>query len=69
MEIINEDDGRVFECYLGDDGTLDTVIHIDNQTFRFSQEYVAHYRDKAGTLSDEGFNDLCNECIDDMYWE
>ncbi|MHA2099649.1 MAG: hypothetical protein ACW99A_13315 [Candidatus Kariarchaeaceae archaeon] len=52
------------ECYLVDDGTLDTVISIDGVEHRFDMEYAAQYRDENGAMTTEGFEDLCREVID-----
>ncbi len=63
MEITS--DGKTYDCYLGDDGTMDTVIVIDGREFRYSD--TSHLRDEAGALTDEGFYELCHECIDDLW--
>lgn len=55
------------ECYLGDDGTLDTVIVVDGHEFRLSETSWARDPD-TGAMTDEGFIELCKECIDDV-WE
>ena len=56
------------ECYLGDDGTLDTVIVVDGHEFRFSQEYASHCRDQdTGAMTDDGFVELARECIEDLW--
>ena len=57
-------DGEVYECYLGDDGTLDTVIIVNNQEYRFGD--TSHCRDNDGAMTDEGFRELCCECIEDL---
>ena len=61
-------DERPFECYLIDDGTLDTVIQIDGIEHRFSSEYVK--RDEDRSLSDEEFYRLAEEVIesDERHW-
>jgi hypothetical protein len=51
------------ECWLVDDGSLDTVISIDNKEFRFSQERAASCRDENGSMTDSGFEELCMEII------
>ena len=60
-----------FECYLIDDGTLDTVIEIDGTEHRFDGDYANQYRDKNGTMMEEGFIELCKECIEecDEHWK
>jgi hypothetical protein len=55
-----------YECFLCDDGTLDTVISIDGEEIRFSQDYAANFRDSDGVMTDEGFKELCREEIEQM---
>ena len=43
------------ECYLVDDGTMDTVISIDGEEVRFDCEYCSQFRDDTGAMTDEGF--------------
>tara|TARA_R100000656_G_scaffold121427_1_gene96395 strand:- start:103 stop:336 length:234 start_codon:yes stop_codon:yes gene_type:complete len=52
-----------YECYIIDDGTLDTVIEINNNVFRFDTEYASIYRDKNGFLTHEGLIELVEETI------
>ena len=54
-----------FECYLIDDGTLDTVIEIDGTEHRFDGEFANQYRDKNGTMMEEGFIELVKSAIED----
>ena len=54
------------ECYLGEDGTLDTVIVIDGRDHRFNAEYASYYRDGSGAMTEEGFIELATECIADI---
>lgn len=58
-----------YECYLVDDGTLDTVISIDGTEHRFDTEYASHYRDADGGISDENFRELCLVAIRDIEME
>ena len=54
------------DCFLGDDGTLDTVIEVDGKEFRFGDTSWA--RDpNTGEMTDEGFVELCKECIEDLW--
>jgi len=71
--IINNKEYGKFDVFLGDDGTLDTVIEVysyspswknPDKEIRFSQEYVADYRDDTGALTDEGFNKLATEAVE-----
>jgi len=54
------------ECYLTDDGTLDTVITIDGESYRFSQEFAAEFRDENGVMTEKGFIELCKIQIEDI---
>jgi len=54
------------ECWLVDDGTLDTVISIDGEDYRFSTDYASAYRDENGDMTESGFSDLCMEVIEDL---
>ena len=65
MEIYDDETGKMYECFLVDDGTLDTVIEVDGREFRFSDTSWA--RDESGTITDKGFIELCNECIEDLW--
>ena len=60
-----------FECYLIDDGTLDTVIEVDGIEHRFDGEFANQYRDKNGTMTKKGFIELCKECIEEYeeHWK
>ena len=53
------------ECYLVDDGTLDTVISIDGKEYRLDAEYTSQFRHDSGAMTDEGFAELCKECINE----
>lgn len=63
-----ERDGKTFEVYLVDEGTLDTVIQIEGTEFvnRFDQEYASSFRDEqTGELTEEGFRELAEETVED----
>ena len=63
-----------YEVYLKDYGTLDTVLNvyspmqhyanIDGDVV-FSQEYASQFRKENGDLTDEGFEILANEAIEE----
>ena len=63
------------EVLLVDDGTLDTVISVDGEQYRYDAEYAAMFRDGDGTLTEEGFIELAKESIEvhelirDPAWE
>tara|TARA_R100000234_G_scaffold951_1_gene785 strand:- start:378 stop:581 length:204 start_codon:yes stop_codon:yes gene_type:complete len=61
--IIDYGDKERYEIELIDDGTLDTVISINNKEFRFSSEYAEIYRDKEGYMTEEGLRELAEETI------
>ena len=61
--IIDYGDKERYEIELIDDGTLDTVISINNKEFRFSSEYTEIYRDKEGYMTEEGLRELAEETI------
>ena len=51
-----------------DDGTLDTVLKLDDREFRFSQDHVADYRSKDGELDlDEFVEDEWETIRDEAY--
>ena len=61
-----------YECYLIDDGTLDTVIEIDGIEHRFNGDFASYYLyngsnryDKEGAMTETGFKELCELIIDE----
>ena len=52
------------EVLLEDDGTLDTVISVDGEQYRYDTEYAAMFRDGDGTLTEKGFIKLAKETIE-----
>lgn len=61
--IIDYGNEERYEIELIDDGTLDTVISINNKEFRFSSEYAEIYRDKEGYMTEDGLRELAEETI------
>ncbi len=57
-------DGTKYECYLEDDGTLDTVVSVNGREFRYDCEFAADYRDDDGVMTDDGFYQLACDAID-----
>lgn len=53
------------EVWLGDDGTLDTVIDVDGIEVRFSGEYASTYRRKDGSMTARGLRELAMEACND----
>ena len=62
-------DGETFEVWLIDDGTLDTVIEVNDIEHRFSD--TSYLRDETGALSEKGLIELAKEVIesDERYWD
>ena len=54
-------------AYLSDDGTLDTVIEVDGQEFRFDGEYASTYRRRDGSMTEKGVRELARECFGDIH--
>jgi len=52
------------ECYLLDDGTLDTVVAIDGEEHRIGQEKAREYRALDGSFTTTGFRNLCEDIIE-----
>jgi hypothetical protein len=61
-----EHKGETFDCYLGDDGTLDTVIEVNGVRVRFDCEYASGFRDGEGRMTEEGFKELAVEAIESI---
>ena len=62
---------RLWEVYLGDDGTLDTVIEVrpvrgdhPAQEVRFDGEWAANFRTADGAMTQRGLRELGLEAID-----
>jgi len=56
-----------FEVELVDDGTLDTVIAINGQEYRFDQDFASMWRDEAtGELSKDGLTELALDALSNM---
>lgn len=67
--IIKDKEYGEFDVYLGDDGTLDTVVEVwckdrPLKEIRFSQEYATDFRDSGGTISDNSFAELAEEAVE-----
>lgn len=64
-------DGKTFEVYLLDDGTLDTVIEVDGIEHRYSTEFASQWRDEVGAMSETGIRELALLAIeeDERHWE
>jgi hypothetical protein len=70
----NFNNGR-FDCYLSDDGTLDTIIEInkiethDKKTYslrgyaRINSFDASNYRSSDGFLSEKSFKNMCNDYL------
>ena len=64
MKILHED--RVYDVYLEDDGSLDTVISVNGREIRFSQEHAVDYRDESGSMTKHGLRELGIEAIEEL---
>ena len=58
--------GKIRDVYLGDDGTMDTVVTIDGREFRFDCEYASSCRRSNGEMTLLGLRTLAKECEDDI---
>jgi hypothetical protein len=58
--------GNVFDVYLSDDGTSDTVIDVGGKEFRFDPEFTSYWRDEEGNLSEEGLKELALDVLSSM---
>jgi len=59
-------DNQEYQCYLGDDGSLDTIIEIDGIQHRFMEVD----REEDGSITEETFINLCQDTIetDEIHW-
>ena len=59
-------DNQEYQCYLGDDGSLDTIIEIDGIQHRFMEVD----REEDGRITEETFINLCQDTIetDEIHW-
>ena len=55
--------GKEYDVRLLDDGTLDTVISVNGQECRYSQEFASIYRDSDGVMTKQGLMDLAIDAI------
>jgi hypothetical protein len=55
---------RGHEVWLSDDGTLDTVVEIDEVEHRWGD--TSRYRDKYGVLTEAGLKALADEVLDEI---
>lgn len=68
--IINDKEYGKFDVYLGDDGTLDTVVEVwhangpdELKEIRFGD--TSHLRDEfTGAMTDDGFAELAKESVE-----
>jgi len=57
-------DNATYDVWIIDDGTLDTVLLVDNIEHRFDGEYASYYRDTEGSLTYQGLKELAIQAID-----
>lgn len=56
--------GKQWSVFLGDDGTLDTVITVNGKDVRFDGEYASQFRKQDGSMTERGLRQLAKEAID-----
>lgn len=65
----------MYEVYLVDDGTMDTVLSVSpnnddlfarygKREIRFDCEYASEFRDDTGAMTDDGFEILAKEAVE-----
>ncbi len=62
--------GSLWKCELVDDGTLDTVVLVQDVRERWEPEEIrfsdtSDLRDKDGRLTKRGFHILCGQAVDE----
>lgn len=60
--------GTIYQVFLVDDGTLDTVISINGHEVRYDQEYASSFRDRHGTMKKSGLKKLALEALEEDYY-
>jgi len=60
---VTDDEGNIFDVRLVDDGPKDTTISINEREFKFDSEFTSYWRDKDGTLTDEGLKELALDAL------
>ena len=66
-------DGQMWDVFLCDDGTMDTVIEVYDPKrdrsieSRFDCEWASYCRDRDGVMTRSGLRELAVDVIDD--WE
>ena len=62
MNTTIKEDGKVYNICLIDDGTLDTVVSVNGEHYRFDSCHA--YRSNDGSMKQEGFDLLANDALD-----
>lgn len=57
-------EGKEYDVYLVDDGTMDTVIKVEDREYRYDMEFAADFRKQDGSFSNKGFRELALDAID-----
>ena len=55
--------GSTYDCTLGDNGTLDTLVYVDGLDCVIDHETAARYRQPSGGFNAEGFARFCREIV------
>jgi len=63
---ITDHKNNLFDVYLVDDRTTDTVIDVNGKEFRFDSEFASYWRDEDGALSEEGLEQLALDALSNM---
>ena len=58
-----------YECYLVDNGTIDTVISVNGHEIVFSHEFACDFRTLDGDFTDNSFRELCEIAIDEYQYD
>jgi hypothetical protein len=55
---------KKYDVYLGDDGSLDTIVSVEGHDIRFDSEYASQFRNKKGEMTKAGWKRLKQAAID-----
>jgi hypothetical protein len=64
MIIEIEGEKKVYEVFLVDNGTLDTVLTVNGFKVTYDSEFASPYRDERGALTAGGFHELALDAIE-----
>jgi hypothetical protein len=56
--------GSTYDCELGDNGTVDTLVYVDGVDYVYDTETAAPYREEeSGVFTASGFARFCCEVV------